>query len=133
MYVLANTFFQSLLIIWPNMRFSHHGLTINFTVLSLLYFADGHPASVINEFRVPQGLVEDDVGNGDGSASPLFNFTSYLHRRQGQTTSPEWLRIMPLGASIVAGVRSTPEDGFRKPLRDHLRSLGYKVNMVGSQ
>jgi hypothetical protein len=41
---------------------------------------------------------------------------------------------MPLGASITAGQGSLPDsDGYRKPLRDHLRSLGYKVNMVGSQ
>ncbi|KAF2825075.1 hypothetical protein CC86DRAFT_241827, partial [Ophiobolus disseminans] len=44
-----------------------------------------------------------------------------------------WLRILPLGASIVAGKTSIPEDGFRKPLRDHLRSVGFKVNMVGYQ
>lgn len=56
---------------------------------------------------------------------------SVLHARQD--VSPEWLRIMPLGASIVSGTSSSPEDGFRKPLRDHLRSIGFKVNMVGSQ
>ncbi|KAF2798617.1 carbohydrate esterase family 3 protein, partial [Melanomma pulvis-pyrius CBS 109.77] len=44
-----------------------------------------------------------------------------------------WLRIMPLGASIVYGQNSNPTNGFRKPLRDYLRSKGYKVNMVGSQ
>lgn len=49
------------------------------------------------------------------------------------TKQPEWLRIMPLGASIVRGLHSTPEDGFRKNLRDNLRSQGFKVNMVGSQ
>ena len=46
-----------------------------------------------------------------------------------------YLRIMPLGASITRG-EPAPEDthknGYRKPLRDQLRSEGWKVNMVGS-
>lgn len=43
------------------------------------------------------------------------------------------LRIMPVGASITAGVGSTPEDGYRKELRTLLRFAGFQVNMVGSQ
>ncbi|KAI1467902.1 carbohydrate esterase family 3 protein [Daldinia caldariorum] len=42
------------------------------------------------------------------------------------------LRIMALGASIVKGETSPGYLGFRKPLRDQLVGLGYKVNMVGS-
>ncbi|KAL1592781.1 hypothetical protein SLS60_011197 [Paraconiothyrium brasiliense] len=41
---------------------------------------------------------------------------------------------MPLGASITLGIGDTPsgsENGYRKPLRDELRYLGYEVNMVG--
>lgn len=47
-----------------------------------------------------------------------------------------YLRIMPLGASITKGEPTAPGtngNGYRKPLRDQLRSEGYKVNMVGSQ
>lgn len=47
-----------------------------------------------------------------------------------------FLRIMPLGASIVAGENGPPEDteknGFRKLLRDKLRSDEWDVNMVGN-
>ncbi|KAF4944222.1 hypothetical protein FSARC_14725 [Fusarium sarcochroum] len=54
-----------------------------------------------------------------------------LHRR----AEDFYLRIMPLGASITRG-EPAPEDthknGYRKPLRDQLRSEGWKVNMVGS-
>lgn len=47
-----------------------------------------------------------------------------------------YLRIMPLGASITEGDPSPPDDdsgnGYRKFLRDKLRSEGWKVNMVGN-
>lgn len=46
------------------------------------------------------------------------------------------LRIIPLGASITAGEHEPEEDegknGYRKYLRDKLRSEGWKVNMVGN-
>ena len=44
---------------------------------------------------------------------------------------------MPLGASITqgtdGGVADDLEGGYRKPLREQLRYLGYAVNMVGSR
>ncbi|CRK08722.1 hypothetical protein BN1723_009013 [Verticillium longisporum] len=47
-----------------------------------------------------------------------------------------FLRIMPVGASIVRGDSAEPGDtdknGFRKAVRDKLRWDGWKVNMVGS-
>lgn len=47
-----------------------------------------------------------------------------------------YLRIMPLGASITAGEHEPEDDegknGYRKYLRDKLRSEGWKVNMVGN-
>jgi hypothetical protein len=47
-----------------------------------------------------------------------------------------YLRIMPLGASITAGEHEPADDigknGYRKYLRDQLRSHGWKVNMVGN-
>ena len=104
------------------MRLSRCGLGSAITALSLISFAEGLPTSGTHDFSLPQGLVDND-GN-------LVNLTD-IHRRQG--TAPKWLRIMPLGASIVRGDKSTPHDGFRKPLRDHLRSLDYQVHMVGSQ
>ncbi|KAL1595344.1 hypothetical protein SLS60_010035 [Paraconiothyrium brasiliense] len=44
-----------------------------------------------------------------------------------------YLRIMPLGASITEGVRSSDGNGYRKYLRDQLRWKGWRVNMVGSK
>ncbi|CAI6342018.1 unnamed protein product [Periconia digitata] len=49
------------------------------------------------------------------------------------TKQQQCLRIMPLGASITYGKHSTPPNGYRKALRDHLTSLNYNVDMVGSQ
>lgn len=47
-----------------------------------------------------------------------------------------YLRIMSLGASITKGQPAHPNDpnknGYRKFLRDKLRSEGWQVNMVGS-
>lgn len=71
-----------------------------------------------------------DATSWDLLGADIFN-TSQIEPRQNR--KPEWLRIMPLGASITRGFGSSPEDGYRKPLRDRLRSLGYQVNMVGSQ
>ncbi|KAK4499432.1 hypothetical protein PRZ48_009946 [Zasmidium cellare] len=71
-----------------------------------------------------------EAASWESLSADVFN-TSNIEPRQNR--KPEWLRIMPLGASITRGVGSSPEDGYRKPLRDRLRSLGYKVNMVGSQ
>lgn len=44
-----------------------------------------------------------------------------------------YLRILPLGASIVQGVQSSDSNGFRKLLRQQLRWKGWKVNMVGTK
>jgi hypothetical protein len=43
------------------------------------------------------------------------------------------LRMMPLGASITQGAASTFLNGYRKPLRNQMRFLGFEVNMVGSK
>ncbi|KAK9413786.1 putative SGNH hydrolase-type esterase domain-containing protein [Seiridium unicorne] len=44
-----------------------------------------------------------------------------------------YARILPLGASITLGLRSSTGNGYRKPLRDGLRKEGWEVNMVGSK
>ncbi|KAF7589874.1 hypothetical protein BBP40_003586 [Aspergillus hancockii] len=46
---------------------------------------------------------------------------------------PFTLRIMPLGASITYGLKSTDGNGYRRWLRQQLRSAGWWVNMVGSR
>ena len=42
------------------------------------------------------------------------------------------LRILPLGASIVYGLKSPDGNGFRHALREQLIASGNPVNMVGS-
>lgn len=121
------------------MRIHRYGLAVVFATVSILSFVDGRAVYVRDNNGLQRDFEEHEEVHWDGSAPLLFNTTwcspsystSYFQRRQG--TNPEWLRIMPLGASIVRGLTSSPEDGFRKPLRDHLRSIGFKVNMVGSQ
>ncbi|KAI8624821.1 carbohydrate esterase family 3 protein [Xylariaceae sp. FL1651] len=44
-----------------------------------------------------------------------------------------WLRIMPLGASITYGLKSSDGNGYRKDLRDMIVAYGNDVNMVGSR
>lgn len=83
-------------------------------------------ATIVHSLSIPK-----EFNSFSEDAILDLNSTYGTFRRQNQGV--EWLRIMPLGASITQGTGSTPEDGYRKPLRDHLRSLGYKVNMVGSR
>jgi len=44
-----------------------------------------------------------------------------------------YLRILPLGASITQGYKSSDKNGYRKLLRQQLRWKGWKVNMVGTK
>jgi lysophospholipase L1-like esterase len=55
--------------------------------------------------------------------------TDGLQIRDGNRVA---LRIMPLGASITAGYRSTDGNGYRKYLWEQLRYEGWEVDMVGS-
>ncbi|GES65471.1 hypothetical protein ATETN484_0012037600 [Aspergillus terreus] len=55
--------------------------------------------------------------------------TDGLQVRDGNRVA---LRIMPLGASITAGYRSTDGNGYRKYLWEQLRYEGWEVDMVGS-
>ncbi|KAF2824052.1 SGNH hydrolase [Ophiobolus disseminans] len=104
------------------------------TALSLLSSANGRAISRRDDFCPESDLVNDNGDHWDGSPSQLFESTFHLAEQQAeqQKVSPKWLRILPLGASITRGLKSTPEDGYRKSLREHLKSLGHNVNMVGS-
>jgi hypothetical protein len=112
------------------MWLTYSSLISSITIFSLLLLAECLPSSLRDDLHSSRGFAENSVTQRGDRNSPLHNLTSSFERRQ--SPSPEWLRIMPLGASIMGGHGSTPEDGFRKPLRDHLRSKGYKINMVGS-
>lgn len=101
--------------------------------LSLLpYVLGGVPPIITGE---PSPIFADDVLNSTIYTLPSLNGTestsgAKLLRR---ITQDDYLRILPLGASITQGVDSTTGNGYRKPLRDKLRSLGWKVNMVGTK
>ncbi|KAL2821315.1 SGNH hydrolase-type esterase domain-containing protein [Aspergillus cavernicola] len=67
--------------------------------------------------------------------APCYNGTDFrtdliLHKRQHLENHN--LRILPLGASITNGLKSTDKNGYRKHLRDALRWANYQVDMVGS-
>ncbi|KAL4787093.1 SGNH hydrolase-type esterase domain-containing protein [Aspergillus varians] len=48
-----------------------------------------------------------------------------------RATKSFMLRVLPLGASITVGYKSTDGNGYRKPLREQLRYAGWEVDMVG--
>ncbi|KAL4747809.1 SGNH hydrolase-type esterase domain-containing protein [Aspergillus terricola var. indicus] len=54
------------------------------------------------------------------------------HVLQPRATKPFLLRVMPLGASITVGYKSSDGNGYRKYLREQLRYVGWEVDMVGS-
>jgi len=127
------------------MRLRDYGITIAAAAAAIFSLVDGRSlAKLRNATNLQLELEEHADAHWDGSArltfktasgdqSPNYLLSPLLHRRQQSGSDPEWLRILPLGASIVRELTSRPEDGFRKPLRDRLRFLNFKVNMVGSQ
>jgi len=98
----------------------------------------------------PDGIAPDVVEDGWKSSYPLVQgvHTTYPPTANGAEDISEaedatglttrdakdfYLRIMPLGASITEGSRSSDENGYRKLLRQQLRWKGWKVNMVGTK
>jgi hypothetical protein len=76
-----------------------------------------------------------DLGDGDVNATDALGdvdaITSFS--LSGRSAQGFYLRVMPLGASITQGVRSSDGNGYRKLLRQQLRWKGWEVNMVGSK
>ncbi|KAE8390395.1 hypothetical protein BDV23DRAFT_193793 [Aspergillus alliaceus] len=54
-------------------------------------------------------------------------------RVEARDAKPFALRIMPLGASITMGLKSSDSNGYRIWIREQLRHAGWEVNMVGSR
>ncbi|KAK4902064.1 hypothetical protein LTR27_000966 [Elasticomyces elasticus] len=73
------------------------------------------------------------------SYPPLINGTDWVNggenvsRLETRAAKNFYLRVMPLGASITQGFRSSDGNGYRKSLRQQLRWKGWKVNMVGTK
>lgn len=64
--------------------------------------------------------------------SPILADRNVITTLQSRAEDPFLLRIMPLGASITNGYRSTEHNGYRDYLRQQLRYKGWDVEMVGS-
>ncbi|KAJ5389420.1 Lipase GDSL, partial [Penicillium cataractarum] len=77
----------------------------------------------------PVPVSVDVVSRSTGSVLGIEESSSSLQKRDNGTFL---LRIMPLGASITLGYRSTDHNGYRKALRQQLRYEGWQVNMIGS-
>lgn len=98
----------------------------------------------------PNGIAPDVVEDGWKSSYPPVEgiHTTYPKTINGADDTSEsedttglktrdakdfYLRILPLGASITQGAKSSDENGYRKLLRQQLRWKGWKVNMVGTK
>lgn len=89
--------------------------------------ADGWNSS-FPDFEAIESKYPALIGGTDGGSAG--EDTSRLAPRAAKDF---YLRVMPLGASIVQGVQSSDNNGFRKLLRQQLRWKGWKVNMVGTK
>ncbi|KAI1814450.1 carbohydrate esterase family 3 protein [Poronia punctata] len=66
-------------------------------------------------------------------ASPVPHEEEELSTRNRGFGNGMWLRIMPLGASITWGLKSSDGNGYREYLRNEIVDYGNEVNMVGSR
>jgi hypothetical protein len=107
-------------------------LTLSLSLSLPPYVLGGVPPIITGE---PSPILANDVLNTTIYTLPSLNSTESTNSAKllRRITQSDYLRILPLGASITQGVDSTTGNGYRKPLRDKLRSLGWKVNMVGTK
>ncbi|KAL4863522.1 hypothetical protein BDV12DRAFT_206408 [Aspergillus spectabilis] len=63
--------------------------------------------------------------------SSSIDIDNVVLQPRSNSSKPFLLRIMPLGASITVGYRSSDGNGYRKWLREQLRYGGWDVDMVG--
>jgi hypothetical protein len=68
----------------------------------------------------------------DTARGPTFSSPGVDLHVEPRAADSFTLRILPLGASITEGYKSSDGTGFRKALRAQLRHAGWSVNMVGS-
>lgn len=97
--------------------------------LPLTLASEGHAWTIGARFKKPRTeMLLSSKGE------PISNISEIPTIAARQKFRPGWLRILPLGASIVRGWASdrAQTDGFRNELRIRLRADCYKVNMVGS-
>ncbi|EXK87540.1 hypothetical protein FOQG_08887 [Fusarium oxysporum f. sp. raphani 54005] len=129
------------------LRSGHAAVAIILGLLLCPHTSVSHPTDGISPHGSDNAPDIDrlDVRGHDSRESPSFtnldpdgvdnltatvDQTSGLHRRAAKDF---YLRVMPLGASITQGYKSSDGNGYRKWLRSQLRFHGWKVNMVGSE
>ncbi|KAF5001515.1 hypothetical protein FGRMN_986 [Fusarium graminum] len=98
-------------------------------------YNDGYAPDVIAEHQGSH-LPQVSHGNTDVDFDELENTTVVIDQTSGldrRAAKDFYLRVMPLGASITQGYKSSDGNGYRKWLRSQLRFQGWKVNMVGSE
>ncbi|KAL2859235.1 hypothetical protein BJX68DRAFT_261682 [Aspergillus pseudodeflectus] len=85
----------------------------------------------------PSGLRFDNSTIWHGSLEvrdtdhgPSFSFPGVDLRVEPRAADSFTLRILPLGASITEGYKSSDGTGYRKALRAQLRHAGWSVNMA---
>ncbi|KAF5982347.1 acetylxylan esterase [Fusarium bulbicola] len=88
-----------------------------------------HPENRGHELHVSRSSTDLDLNEFD-NLTVKVDQTSGLDRRAAKDF---YLRVMPLGASITQGYKSSDGNGYRKWLRTQLPFRGWKVNMVGSE
>ncbi|UKZ74641.1 hypothetical protein TrVFT333_002311 [Trichoderma virens FT-333] len=118
---------------WPNLLPDGYGRVFHPQVLLHELIANLILFEITNRRLEQQGLAKDPEFLEPPDSCPLPN-DGNPGGDDGQpgAEKPFYLRIMPLGASITAGVGTKPQNGYRKPLRDQLRWEGWPVNMIGS-
>jgi hypothetical protein len=114
------------------MLFNHQSFIAAITAFSLLSPTLGRSIIRRDDWCAERDIVNNKGDHYNGKPSQLYEST-FHPVDEHKKPEVETLRIMPLGASITAGKGSTPEDGYRKVLRENLIKLGHKVEMVGSQ
>ncbi|KAF4498108.1 hypothetical protein FAGAP_5700 [Fusarium agapanthi] len=98
-------------------------------------YGNGYAPNVIppenrgHELHASRSSTDLDPNEFDNSTVTVDQ-SSELDRRAAKDF---YLRVMPLGASITQGYKSSDGNGYRKWLRAQLRFRGWKVNMVGSE
>ncbi|CVL03596.1 related to acetylxylan esterase [Fusarium proliferatum] len=97
-------------------------------------YGNGYAPDVIHENRGHE--LHASRSSSDLDPNEFDNLTVTVEQSSGldrRAAKDFYLRVMPLGASITQGYKSSDGNGYRKWLRAQLRFRGWKVNMVGSE
>ena len=80
------------------------------------------------DFEGIDGSYPALIGGTDGG-----NASEDVSRLAPRAAKDFYLRILPLGASVTQGIKSSDNNGYRKLLRQQLRWKGWRVNFVGTK